>query len=105
MFNRTTRCADTGADVLAPFPSGLVCRTTNCHSAEVDQLEFPFLHYAHFIRRIERFQNNRYLLAVHPPVNIEKLLVKSKATFRVMFPIYTFSYTRMVQKSSARLSS
>ena len=83
MFNGTTRRANTRADVLAPFPPWLIRRTTNCDSAEVDQLEFPFLHHAHFIRSVERFQNDRYLLAVHPPLNIENLLVKSKATFRI----------------------
>jgi hypothetical protein len=51
----------------------------------VDQLELPFLHHAHFIRRVERFENDRYLLAAHPPLNIEKLLSKIKATFRVIF--------------------
>jgi|SRR6185436_15564790 len=81
MFNRTARRADTGADVLAPFPSRLICRTTNCDSAEVDQLKFPFLHHAHFIRSVERFQNDCYLLAVHPLLNIEKLLLKIKSNF------------------------
>src|SRR4029077_8420013 len=70
MFNGTTRCANAWADVLAPFPPGLICSTTNCHSAEVDQLEFPFLHHAHFIRRVERFQKDRYLLAVHSSINM-----------------------------------
>ena len=73
VFNRTTRRANTRANVLAPFPSWLIRRTTNCDSAQVDQLEFPFLHHAHFIRRVERFQNDPYLLAVHSPPNIEKL--------------------------------
>src|SRR6478735_8454350 len=71
MFNGTPCRANTRADVLAPFPSWLIRRTTNCDSAEVDQLEFPFLHHAHFIRRVERFQNDRYLLTVHSPPNIE----------------------------------
>src|SRR5262249_17776498 len=83
MFNGTTRRADSRADVLAPFPPSLIRRTTNCHSAEVDQLEFPFLHHAHFIRRVERFQNDRYLLAIHTPLNIENLLSRIKATFRI----------------------
>jgi len=82
MFNGTPRRANTRADVLAPFPSWLIRRTTNCDSAEVDQLEFPFLHHAHFIRRVERFQNDRYLVPVHL-LNIENVLVKSKATFRI----------------------
>jgi hypothetical protein len=85
MFNRTARRADTGADVLAPFPPGLICRTTNCDSAKPDQLEFPFLHHAHFIRRVERFENDRYLLAVHPPLNIENLLSEIKTTFQITF--------------------
>src|SRR6187431_485584 len=83
MFDGTTRRANTRADVLAPFPPRLIRRTTNCDSAEIDQLEFAFLHHAHFIRRVERFQNNRYMLAAHPPLNIENFLVKSKATFRI----------------------
>src|SRR4029434_3111013 len=65
MFNGTTRRANARANVLAPFPPRLICRTTNCNSAEVNQLEFPLLHHAHFIRRNERFQDDRYLLAVH----------------------------------------
>src|SRR5215469_11325018 len=56
MFNGTTRCANAWSDVLAPFPPGLICRTTNCDSAEVDQLEFPLLHHAYFIWCVERFQ-------------------------------------------------
>ena len=83
MFNGTTGRTNTRADMLAPFPPWLIRRTTNCDSAQVDQLKFPFLHHAHFIRRVERFQNDRYLLAVHSPLNIENLLVKSKATFRI----------------------
>jgi len=47
----------------------------------MDQLEFSFLHHAHFIRSVERFQNDRYLLAVHPSLNIENLLVKIKSNF------------------------
>src|ERR1051325_8306803 len=82
MLNGTTRRTNTRADVLAPFPSGLIRCATNCHSAEMDHLEFPFLHHAYFIGLIERFQNNRYLLAIHPPLNIEKLLIKSKALSR-----------------------
>src|SRR6478672_7495462 len=81
MFNGTTRRAHTRTDVLAPFPSWLIRRTTNCDSAEMDPLKFPFLHHTHFIRRVERFQNDRYLLAVHPLLNIENLLVKSKQLF------------------------
>jgi len=83
MFNGATGCTNTRADVLAPFPPWLIRRTTNCDSAQVDQLKFAVLHHSHFIRRVERFQNDRYLLAVHPPPNIENLLVKSKATFRI----------------------
>ena len=83
---KTDKCAarfDTVAgNVLAPFPPGLMRRTTNCDSAEVDQLEFPFLHHAHFVRSVERFQNDRYLVPVHL-LNIENLLVKSKAPFRI----------------------
>src|SRR6476659_7314919 len=82
MFNGTPRRAHTRTDVLAPFPSWLIRRTTNCDSAEVDQLEFPFLHHAHFVRSVERFQNDRYLVPVHL-LNIENLLVRSKATFRI----------------------
>src|SRR5258708_12597221 len=82
MFNGTTRRAYTRADVLAPFPSWLIRGTTNCDSAEMDQLEFPFLHHAHFVRSVERFQNDRYLVPVHL-LNIENLLAKSKATFRI----------------------
>jgi len=81
VFNGTTRRANTRADVLAPFPPGLIRRTTNCDSAEVDQLEFAFLHHAHFIRSVERFQNDRYLLAVHPLLNIENLLLEIKSNF------------------------
>src|SRR6266576_5073340 len=66
MFNGTTRRANARADVLAPFPPRFIRRTTNCDSAEVDHLEFAILHHAHFIRDVERFQNDRYLLAVHP---------------------------------------
>src|SRR5439155_10055523 len=46
MFNGTTGGAHTRADVLAPFPSWLIRRTTNCDSTQVDQFKFPFLHYA-----------------------------------------------------------
>src|SRR6478752_5646981 len=58
VFNRTARRANARADVLAPFPPRLIRRTTNCDSAEVDQLEFAFLHHPRLIRRIERFQND-----------------------------------------------
>src|SRR5262249_49549993 len=81
MFNRTTRRADTRANVLAPFPPGLIGRATNGDSTEVDQLEFPFPHHAHFIRRVERFQNDRYLLTVHWPINMEMRSQKSKQLF------------------------
>jgi hypothetical protein len=81
VFNGTSRRANARADVLAPFPPRLIRRTTNCDSAEVDQLKFPFLHHAHFIRSVERFQNDCYLLAVHPPLNIENLLLKIKSNF------------------------
>src|SRR6266536_5431536 len=81
MFNGTTRRANTRADVLAPFPSWLIRRTTNCDSAEMDQLEFAFLHQAHFIRSVERFQNDRYLLAFHQLLNIESLFAKIKSNF------------------------
>jgi len=81
MFNGTTGRANTRADMLAPFPPWLIRRTTNCDSAQVDQLKFPFLHHAHFIRSVERFQNDCYLLAVHPLLNIEKLLLKIKSNF------------------------
>ena len=81
MFNNATRRANARADVLAPFPPRLIRRTTNCDSAEVDHLEFAILHHAHFIRGVERFQNDRYLLAVHPLLNIESLLVKIKSNF------------------------
>src|SRR5947207_1916715 len=83
MFNRTTRRANTRADVLAPFPPRFIRRTTNCDSAEVDQLKFPFLRHARFVRSVERFENDRYLVAVHPLLNIENLFVNSKATFRI----------------------
>ena len=81
MFNGATGRTNTRADMLAPFPPWLIRRTANCDSAEMHQLKFPFLHHAHFIRSVERFQNNRYLLAVHPPLNIETCSQKSKATF------------------------
>src|SRR5512132_406868 len=81
VFNGTTRRANARADVLTPFPPGLIRRTTNCDSAEVDHLEFAFLHHAHFIRSVERFQNDRYLLAVHPLHNIENLLLEIKSNF------------------------
>src|SRR5438876_9441988 len=76
-----TRLANAPADVLAPFPPQLIRLTTNCDSAEVDHLEFAILHHAPFIRGVERFQNDRYLLAVHPLLNIESLLVKIKSNF------------------------
>src|SRR5678816_136103 len=79
MFDGTTRRANNRADVLAPFPPGLIRRTTNCDSAEMDQLEFAFLHHAHFVRRVEGFQNDGYLLAVHPLLNIENLLLEIKS--------------------------
>src|SRR6266850_5348013 len=88
MFNRTTRRANTRADVLAPFPPRFIRRTTNCDSAEMDPLKFPFLHHTHFIRRVERFQNDCYLLAFHQLLNIESLFAKSKATFRT--PLRSF---------------
>jgi len=83
MFNRTARRANTRADVLASFPPRLTRRPAYCDSTEVGQLEFPFSSSPHLVRKVERFQNDRYLLAVHPPLNIENLLVKSKATFRI----------------------
>src|ERR1044072_2150570 len=83
VFNRTARRANSGADVLAPFPPGLICRATNCESAKVDQLEFAFLHQPHFIRLLERFKNDSYLLAVHLLFNSETCFLKSKATFRI----------------------
>src|SRR6476620_9687576 len=82
MFNGTTRRANTRTNVLAPFPPGLIRRPTNCDSAEVNQLEFSFLHHAHFIRRVERFQNDCHLLSVHGCLNIENLRPKSKNDFR-----------------------
>ena len=82
MFNRAACCADTRSDMFAPFPPRFVCRTTNCDSAEVNQLEFSFLHHAHFIRRVERFQNDCHLLTVHGCPNIENLRPKSKSDFR-----------------------
>ena len=82
MFNRTMRRANTQANVLAPFPPGLIRRPTNCDSAEVNQLKFSFLHHAHFIRCVERFQNDCHLLAVHGCPNIENLRPKSKNDFR-----------------------
>src|SRR4029077_18144603 len=81
MFNGTTRRANTRTDVPAPFPSWLIRRTTNCDSAEMDPLKFPFLHHTHFIRRVERFQNDRYLLAFHQLLNIESLFAKIKSSF------------------------
>ena len=36
MFNGATRGANTRSDVLAPFPSWLIRRTTNCDSAQMD---------------------------------------------------------------------
>src|SRR4030095_2850323 len=39
MFNGTTRRANARANVLAPFPPRLICRTTNCHSAEQTHLD------------------------------------------------------------------
>src|SRR5258708_36103435 len=81
MFNGTTRRASTRTDVLALFPSWLIRRTTNCDSAEMDPLKFPFLHHTHFIRRVERFQNDRYLLSFHQLLNIESLLATIKSIF------------------------
>src|SRR5882724_2711615 len=86
MFNRTTLRANARADVLTPFPPGLIRRTTNCDSAEVDQLEFAFLHHTHFIRRVERFQNDRYLLSFHQLLNIENLLLENKNNFSHPMP-------------------
>src|SRR5689334_1661383 len=82
MLNRTMRRANTRANVLAPFPPGLIRRSTNCDSAEANQLEFSFLHHARFIRRIEGLQNDCQLLAVHGYLNIENLRPKSKNDFR-----------------------
>src|SRR5262245_60447857 len=79
MFNRTACCADTRSDMFAPLPPRFVRRTTNCDSAEVNQLEFPFFHHTHFIRRIEGLQNDRYLFVVHRH-STSKACVKSKAT-------------------------
>src|SRR5882757_2003663 len=87
MFNGTTRRANARADVLTPFPPRLIHRTTNCDSAEMDQLEFAFLHHAHFVRSVERFQNDRYLLAVHPLLNIENLLLEIKSNFSYLLAI------------------
>src|SRR6516164_4360579 len=81
MLNRTMRRTNTRANVLAPFPPRFVRRPTNCDSAEVNQLEFSLLHHAHFIRRVERFQNDCHLLAVHGCLNIENLRPKSKNDF------------------------
>jgi hypothetical protein len=53
MFKGTTRRANARTNVLAPFPTGLICRATDCHATDTHQLEFAFLHRAHFIRRVE----------------------------------------------------
>ena len=72
---KTDKCAarfDTVAgNVLAPFPPGLIRRTANCDSAEVNQLEFPFLHHSHVIRSVEGFQNDRYPFAIHPRLTLK----------------------------------
>jgi hypothetical protein len=65
VFDRATRRADTWTDVLAPFPTGFVGCTPNCHPADVHELEFPFFHYPHFIRRLEPFQNHADFFATH----------------------------------------
>src|SRR5262249_42250497 len=84
MFNRTACCADTRSDMFAPLPPRFVRRTANCDSAEVNQFEFPFLHHTHFIRRVERFQNDCQLLAVHRCLNIENLRPKIKKRFSAL---------------------
>src|SRR5882724_4919560 len=81
MFNGTTCRANTRTDVLAPFPSWLIRRTTNCDPAKMDPLKFPFLHHTHFIRRVERLQNDCYLLSFHQLLNIESLFAKIKSIF------------------------
>src|SRR5439155_18621153 len=62
----------TRADMLGPFPARLICGATNCHAAEMHKLEAPFLHHTNFVRSLEGFENNRYLLAAHgnstPPI-------------------------------------
>src|SRR5258705_7661579 len=89
MFNGTTRRANTWADVLAPFPSWLIRRTTNCDSAEMDPLKFPLLHHTHFIRRVERFQNDRYLLSFHQLHQHRKLVHKNQ---KHLFAFHTINY-------------
>jgi len=55
VFNMTARRPDGWTDMLAPFPTRLVSRAPNRHSAYVHQFKFPFLHHPHFIRRFELF--------------------------------------------------
>ena len=70
MFNVAAGCADARADVFAPLPAWLICSAANRHPAEVHQFEATFLHDANFVRRLERFQDDRYLLAAHVWLNI-----------------------------------
>src|ERR687892_342394 len=65
MLNIAAGCAHARSDVFAPFPARLVRGATDCHPAEMHNLEATLLHDANFVRRLEGFENDRYLLAAH----------------------------------------
>src|SRR6266496_18125 len=71
MFDVAAGCANTRADVFAPFPTRFIRGATNCRSAQMHEFESTFLHDAHFVRRLERFENDRQLLAAHPGFHIK----------------------------------
>ena len=52
-------------DMLAPFPSGLVSRASNCHPSQMYDFKPALLKNADFIRRLESFENDICLFGVH----------------------------------------
>src|SRR5215510_5029716 len=58
MLNLATLRSRGGSHVYRPFPSRLVRRAPDGHSAPVHQLEFPFLQHAYLVRLVESLQDH-----------------------------------------------
>jgi len=50
MLNRTMPRADERAEIVAPFPAQIIGRAPDCHSADVYEFKFSFLHDTGFVR-------------------------------------------------------
>src|SRR2546423_362862 len=55
VFDSAMRCAGRRADVFAPFPTGLIGSSSNCHFPNADNLEFAFRERAYFVGSFEAF--------------------------------------------------